>query len=345
MFLQDSILPPIYSILQKNLLPNLPPTPAQFNFEQHASWVADTTIVAYVMAVYFLFVFASFQFRPLFQQISKTIPQTLQMIFIVHNVILSAVSLLLLALIVENLVPRLIQNGLMWGMCHRDAYETDHRLEFYYYINYLLKYYELIDTCMLVLKGKRLEFLHWYHHSMTLFLCFTQLMGRTSISWVPIVLNLCVHVIMYYYYARTAISSKPVWWKKHLTTLQITQFVIDLAAINFVMYIGTVMLYRPFWESLLSIELWHPSWGSLGRGLSSDLDYGAEVKCHGTYPAGVCGWLILSSYLLLFIQFFLKTYNSNSKKKKNNAMTKDGKKQKAAENNLQNSELQNLKEE
>ncbi len=315
----DALLP-AYTLLRQALnLHNFPDTPAQFNFEKHATWTADPYFVGGVMTIYFLFVFASFQLRPFFVQISKTIPNTLQLIFVVHNIILSAVSFILLLLIVENLMPRVLQNGLMWGLCHQEAYEADHRLEFYYYINYLLKYYELFDTFMLVMKGKKLEFLHWYHHSMTLFLCYTQLMGRTSISWVPIVLNLCVHVIMYYYYARTAISSKPVWWKKHLTTMQITQFVIDLVAINLAMYTILNEVYGGYKVvKYLGFALPQPTWGFFGTGMGpTRVNFGEKATCYGTMFAGVCGWSILSSYLLLFIEFFIATYKKKKKEKSN----------------------------
>jgi hypothetical protein len=38
----------------------------------------------------------------------------------------------------------MIYKGLTWGLCHSDAYEMDRRLELFYYINYLFKFYELL---------------------------------------------------------------------------------------------------------------------------------------------------------------------------------------------------------
>ena len=122
------------------------------------------------------------------------------------------------------------------------------RLLFLYYLNYITKYLELSDTVLLCLRGKPLPFLHVYHHAATLVLCWTQLAAKSSVQWVPIVLNLMVHVPMYYYYAvrpspapRAAAADAPrasqvatlglrPWWKKHLTSAQIIQFCLDVPA-------------------------------------------------------------------------------------------------------------------
>ncbi|OBZ79002.1 putative elongation of fatty acids protein 1 [Grifola frondosa] len=162
------------------------------------------------------------------------------------------------------------------------------RLEFYYMINYYFKWLELIDTVFLALKKKPLAFLHVFHHSATALLCYSQLNGKTSIQWVPISINLTVHVIMYYYYYATAGGAK-IWWKKYLTTFQIAQFVIDLFAV----YFGTYSYYAANYFPYL------PNMGS----------------CAGTESAAVFGCALLSSYLFLFVQFYIETYSKPKGKK------------------------------
>jgi len=214
------------------------------------------------------------------------IKYNLKSLLIAHNFFLSAASGLLLVLILENILPKLLSNGLVYSVCD-NAMLADGRLEFLYYLNYLLKYYEFVDTIFIVLHRKPLDFLHYFHHSMTMLLCYTQLRGTTIVQWVPITINLFVHVVMYYYYAQTALGAR-IWWKKYLTTLQITQFVIDI-----VFCVGCTLkgiTYRHF-----------PQWAIFGN---SD--------CAGDINAAYFGTLLLSSYLLLFLQFFSKTYTKRA---------------------------------
>jgi len=215
-------------------------------------------------------------------------PLKLQFLFQLHNIILSSGSALLLALMLEETLPIVWKHGLFYGMCDEAAWTKP--LEFYYMINYYFKYLELIDTVFLAAKKKPLAFLHVFHHSATALLCFTQLNGRTSVSWVVISLNLAVHVLMYYYYYATAGGAR-IWWKKYLTTMQIVQFVIDL----FVVYFGT---YSYFVATYFSDKL--PTIGS----------------CAGTEGAALFGCFLLTSYLGLFINFYIQTYKKPVKSKK-----------------------------
>jgi len=214
-------------------------------------------------------------------------PQKLTSLFQLHNVILSGGSAILLALMAEEIGPVLWKHGIFHALCHPAAWTE--RMEFYYMINYYIKYLELLDTVFLALKKKPLAFLHVFHHSATAFLCYTQLNGRTSISWVVITLNLSVHVLMYYYYYATAGGAR-IWWKKYLTTMQIVQFIIDL----FIVYFGTYSYFTAtYWP-------WLPHFGS----------------CAGTEAAALFGCGLLSSYLLLFINFYIQTYRKPTKSKK-----------------------------
>eukprot|EP00835_Amoeboradix_gromovi_P000758 NODE_28_length_33831_cov_0.361200.p13 type:complete len:161 gc:universal NODE_28_length_33831_cov_0.361200:12848-13330(+) len=80
-----------------------------------------------------------------------------------HNLFLTLLSLILFIWMTENAVTQLINKGLFFSVCDAESYTP--RVDFIMYLNYLTKFYELIDTLFLVLKKKKLEFLHVYHHS------------------------------------------------------------------------------------------------------------------------------------------------------------------------------------
>lgn len=103
----------------------------------------------------------------------------MNMIFIIHNVFLSVLSLVLFILMLEELLPKFMTHGLVWTMCNRNAYTPS--LQWLYYFNMWTKAYELLDTYFLVLKKKPLSFLHVYHHTLTLILTFSQLHGENVV--------------------------------------------------------------------------------------------------------------------------------------------------------------------
>lgn len=254
----------------------------EFRFQEGVTFLSSSTVVVGIVYLYFAFVFL------LQLWMRNRRPFSLSKFLIFHNSLLCVASLLLLVLLVENIALKIYTHGLKFALCDPDMF-ADGRLELLYFMNYLIKYWEFVDTVLLVLRKKPLEFLHVYHHALTMLLCYTQLNGNTTVQWIPITLNLAVHVLMYYYYARSAAGAM-IWWKKYLTTLQITQFLLDLAAIYFC----------------------HATWYAHQGVLPQFLNFGS---CHGTEFGGHFGMLVLTSYLYLFIEFFINTYSTKKHSK------------------------------
>lgn len=251
------------------------------DFRFHAGQTPMSTLkeTSIFVVIYYAIIFGGREWmrnRPAFK---------LKGLFLVHNFYLTAISAILLVLFIEQLVPTLVRNGLFYAICDADGGWTQPMVVLYY-LNYLTKYLELLDTVFLFLKKKPLTFLHCYHHGATAVLCYTQLIGNTAVSWVPITLNLTVHVVMYWYYFQSARGIR-IWWKEWVTRLQIIQFIIDLGFVYFASYTYFTSRYFP--------EM--PSAG----------------KCAGEEFAAFAGIGVLSSYLVLFILFYIATYQKDRK--------------------------------
>jgi len=221
----------------------------------------------------------------------------LRLAFALHNFLLSGVSLVLFVLLARNIGARFFgylsgAGGARGGgggglldsahrlVCERGMLVGNGEAQLIYYGNYLLKFYELLDTAFLVALGKPVAFLHWYHHSATLLLTSVQQIEGSAVQWTPILLNLGVHVLMYSYYALAALGVR-CWWKQSLTTLQITQFVVDVSVIT---YCSVLMFLK-----------------------GGDSDFGG---CQGTRAGAINGCLILYSYLVLFVKLYRDLYGA-----------------------------------
>uniref|UniRef100_A0A336LRW1 Elongation of very long chain fatty acids protein n=1 Tax=Culicoides sonorensis TaxID=179676 RepID=A0A336LRW1_CULSO len=120
---------------------------------------------------------------------------------------------------------------------------------------FLIKVVDLLDTVFFVLRKKQnqVTFLHVYHHT-----------GMVMLSWAGAkyfpgghsvfmgLLNSFVHVVMYAYYYLTSVNEKykkNIWWKKHITQLQMIQF--GLIAIHWI-----VLLFKPWLKSDCNFPRW-----------------------------------------------------------------------------------------
>ncbi|KFA56078.1 hypothetical protein S40293_00191 [Stachybotrys chartarum IBT 40293] len=251
----------------------------EFNFIRGQTLFSTHWEVMGMIALYLVVIFGGREFM------RDRKPFQLNFLFKLHNFCLSALSAALLALYMEQLLPSLWREGFYNNICSSPGWTP--QLVTLYYLNYITKYVELIDTIFLMVRKKPLTFLHTYHHPATALLCYTQLIGSTPVSWVPITLNLAVHVIMYWYYFQSARGVK-IWWKEWITRFQITQFIIDLGVVYFASWNGIVHRHWP--------RIPHVS------------------ACGGKTYAAVAGCSILSSYLVLFVMFYIATYQRAAKK-------------------------------
>ncbi|KDE07202.1 hypothetical protein MVLG_02602 [Microbotryum lychnidis-dioicae p1A1 Lamole] len=95
------------------------------------------------------------------------------------------------------------------------------------YLFYLSKFYEVVDTAIILAKGKRVGMLQSYHHAGAVISMGYAFRSMSMPAWIFVVFNSAIHSIMYLYYVASACHLPfPIFLKKNLTRLQITQFLV-----------------------------------------------------------------------------------------------------------------------
>jgi len=193
---------------------------------------------------------------------------------IFHNVFLCFGSFIMVIGMITEVIRAYNIGGVESLICdsNRVQFQQTH-LYTWMYIFFLSKFYEFLDTYILILRKKPVSFLHCFHHFITAFLCWLGLYDEVSIQWAVLAMNGSVHVFMYYYYLAVSLGSD-IWWKKYLTTMQIVQFILDI-----------ISTFPYFYSELV-----------LGH------------NCSGTPYILAFSQMVILSFLVLFINFFLSTY-------------------------------------
>lgn len=210
----------------------------------------------------------------------------LKAVVVLHNLFLCILSALMLVSIVINLIPFVRKFGAFHVYCdnpgppHPELNMNHGGLAFWCYIFYVSKYYEMVDTLLLVLKARPLTLVHVYHHFIVPYLFWIFLQTETTGHWILAFNNSLVHVLMYWYYMVTVLGYD-VWWKKYLTIMQIIQFFVDM----FVTWPHLLMMR--------ALGIW---------------------DCRGSMQSVYFGQLVGISFIFLFTSFYRRTYTEGEKK-------------------------------
>merc|ERR1719334_1164498 len=82
---------------------------------------------------------------------------------------------------------------------------------------------EMIDTLFLVVRGRPVIFLHWYHHISVMWFCWNAYAEQVCVGHNFAFMNLIVHSFMYFYYLLAAMGIRPWRFANMITIIQITQ--------------------------------------------------------------------------------------------------------------------------
>lgn len=146
-----------------------------------------------------------------------------QRIAVVHNLFLITASSIMALGSSLSILSR--SPTIQYIICFPRNTKPNGPLFFWGYMFYLSKIYEYGDTLLILVSNpiKRLSFLHVYHHTIVVIMCYLGVHYAQSSLPLVVLTNCLVHVLMYFYYLLCALGFKPKW-KRLVTDCQILQF-------------------------------------------------------------------------------------------------------------------------
>ncbi|KAK9464835.1 GNS1/SUR4 family-domain-containing protein [Lipomyces arxii] len=112
------------------------------------------------------------------------------------------------------------------GLCSLNDGIWENGLKYYGFLFYLSKFYEVLDTVIILAKGKQSSLLQTYHHSGAMLSMWAGIRWAAPPIWIFVVFNSLIHTLMYFYYTLSGLKIPvPKAVKRALTTAQICQFV------------------------------------------------------------------------------------------------------------------------
>lgn len=188
------------------------------------------------------------------------------------NISLAIFSIIGLIRMLPELVFVLEHYGFNYSVCSSSFYQSHAGIWGAMFA--LSKVVELVDTLFIVLRKQPLIFLHWYHHVITLWVCWYSATSHLAVGRWYAVMNYFVHSIMYTYYGFRSLRFRPPKWVNIIiTSLQIIQMVI-----------GTYATYTAY--VLLN----------------------SGIECHASNFNLISALVMYISFFILFADYFYKAY-------------------------------------
>jgi hypothetical protein len=193
-------------------------------------------------------------------------------------------------------------------------------LAFYGWIFYLSKFYEVLDTVIILAKGKQSSTLQTYHHAGAMMCMWAGIRYMAPPIWIFCFVNSFIHALMYTYYTVTAFQIRvPKFIKQTLTTMQITQFLVggSYAMLHSFVYYALPVASNATEKSTPSSAVGSQSSTYVVDGVES-----VYVPCIPTSGQNFATWLnvfYLAPLTYLFMSFFIASYI-----KRSNAQEKSG---------------------
>lgn len=207
---------------------------------------------------------------------------------IAHNVFLCLYSAAVFLSALPLLARPYFSKSVLEAFCDVQKTTFHSGIHFLVWNFYVSKYYELLDTAILLIKGKPSSFLQTFHHSGSILGMWLLTITHAPAGWIFVLFNSFIHTIMYFYYTLTCLGYRPTW-KRILTTMQIVQFCVGNP-------LGLVYAVLP---GCLPLEMIPPE-NVIGKLLGTQL--------RSLYACLFVNTFFISSLVILFTDFSRKTY-------------------------------------
>ncbi|CAJ0601535.1 unnamed protein product [Cylicocyclus nassatus] len=212
----------------------------------------------------------------------------LQLPLNIWNFILAVYSALGFYYTVPTFLRVVYNKGITHTYTHISEVYTDETAGYWVLLWVLSKFPELVDTIFIVLRKRPLMLMHWYHHAFTGYYAIVNYHEDNAHMFWIVWMNYGIHAAMYSYYCLRSLKVKvPPQIAQLITTSQMIQFIIGMAAQIHVSYLA----------------------------LTTRHNYAV------TFRGCFIGFFMLFTYLLLWIRFYNESYYNKGGKKYNAAKT------------------------